>query len=381
MKTDRLRILEVGMNFDPSRGGADRYFAGLVKHLTPSGHPVTAAAFGQPEAVPEDSLLRQISLGLETTGFWARRRSLRDLRQTQKDSTDLLVTHFALYAWPLLGLARHVVHFHGPWADESAGEGQNALKVALKRRLESQVYRNAKRMIVLSDAFGDLLKRDYGIPADRIVTIPGGIDLSRFHSEDRIAARHRLNWPAEGRIILCLRRLVPRMGIDTLIEAFATLASTHPDVTLILGGQGPSAGALQKQSAALGLGNRIRFAGFLPDGDLTAAYSAANVTIVPTRELEGFGLITLESMACGTPVLVTPVGGLPDTVRDLDSQLVLEGSDAAAIARGLRRFLSQGEIFPSSEQCRAHVEKHFAWSKIAARIARVYEEAHDDSLC
>lgn len=381
MKSDHLRILEVGMQFDPSRGGADRYFAGLVEHLVPSGHSVTAVAFGQPKATPPNSQLHQISLGSETAGFWARRKSLRDLRQTQKDSTDLLVTHFALYAWPLLGLAPHVVHFHGPWAAESAGEGQNSLKVALKRRLESQVYRNAQRIIVLSDAFGDLMKRDYRIPADRMVTIPGGIDLSRFHSEDRIAARYRLNWPAEGRIILCLRRLVPRMGIDTLIEAFATLASTHPDVILILGGRGSSAGALQKQSEALGLGNRIRFAGFLPDADLPAAYSAANVTIVPSRELEGFGLITLESMACGTPVLVTPVGGLPDTVRDLDPQLVLEGSDVATIARGLHRFLSQGELFPSSEQCRVHVEKHFAWPKIAARVAKVYEEVHDDSLC
>ncbi len=105
-----------------------------------------------------------------------------------------------------------------------------------------------------------------------------------------------------------------------------------------------------------GLGEQIRFAGFISDDDLPSAYAAADFSIVPSDALEGFGLITLESLACGTPVLVTPIGGLPEAVSGLRPDLVLPGCSRDDIAAGLDRGLA-GNLAAGRLECRAYTEK------------------------
>jgi glycosyltransferase involved in cell wall biosynthesis len=119
----------------------------------------------------------------------------------------------------------------------------------------------------------------------------------------------------------------------------------------------------------------VRFLGFVTENDLPLAYAAANLSIVPSSALEGFGLISLESLACGTPVLVTPVGGLPDTVRDLSRDLILKGTSSDDITEGLHRRLDGTLPLPSREACREHVLRGFTWDRIATRVCEVYREA------
>lgn len=371
-------VLELGMHFDASLGGVDRYFQRLTEGLRSNGVPCTALAFGSSASTIS---LKQwdgreqasVSLGESAAPLPQRWRAIRTAGRKAPEQ-GLIATHFALYAaaLPRLQQRKHVVHFHGPWAGESAREGQSRLVVAAKRWIENRVYRSVDRFIVLSSAFRHVLSTEYKIPAEKIRIVPGGVETARFAPANKLEARRRLGWPEKAPIVLCVRRLVHRMGLATLIEAFATLRGDHPGARLIIAGRGPLESELRQKAASAGCEDTVIFTGFLPDEELPPAYAAADFSIVPSESLEGFGLTTLESLACGTPVLVTPVGGLPETVCELDPALILAGKDAASLAEGIRRGLA-GEL-PSSGACRAHVEARFDWSAIARRVAAVYEE-------
>ncbi len=373
------RILEIGMHFHPAGGGVDRYFSGLVHALQVMERDVTAAALG----TPGPGFRAAHSLGPEEAGLARRLLAIRRLGPSLALPGTIAATHFALYALPLVSRLRglpHVVHFHGPWATESAREGQGRLVTALKRLIERRVYSSARRLIALSSAFGDILHRDYGIPQERIRIVPGGVDIARFRpAGERSAIRTRLGWPTEKKIIFCIRRLVRRMGLENLLEAFAQVSTRHPDTQLVIAGRGPLMEELRARTTALGLDAKVRFTGFVADDALPDFYTAADFTMVPSESLEGFGLVVLESLACGTPALVTPVGGLPETVDGLDPRLVLTGYATADLAHGLERGLSAP--LPHSATCRAFVGDRFSWPVIARRILDVYEEASHDSLC
>jgi glycogen synthase len=132
---------------------------------------------------------------------------------------------------------------------------------------------------------------------------------------------------------------------------------------------------LQERIQSAGLSQHVNLLGFVPDDELALAYAAADLSIVPSQTLEGFGLITLESLVQGTPVLVTPVGGLPEVVSGLDQTLVMPGKSANTIADSICGALSSPSTLPGPERCRAYVVEHFGWPRIAHRVMDVYREA------
>jgi glycosyltransferase involved in cell wall biosynthesis len=143
---------------------------------------------------------------------------------------------------------------------------------------------------------------------------------------------------------------------------------------LFIGGTGELQAELTAKIEGTGLGKRLRLLGFIPDDCLSTAYQAADIAVVPSQSLEGFGLSVLESLACGTPVLVTPVGGLPEAVSRLDPRLVLPAKDSAAIANGLDVFLRREVLLPRSVECRKYVELNFAWPIIAQQVKNLYRQ-------
>lgn len=361
-------IAQLGMNLKASSGGVDRYFSGLNNALTRQGVRVAAYGFGDSD--------KATCLGPASKPLMQRWKAVRSAVVPRRGR--LLASHFALYALPALLGRRwdgHVVHFHGPWASESQREGGKAYSVMAKRMLERAVYHRADRFIVLSKAFRDQLCQGYGIKEDRVHIIPGGVEIDHFQPLDMTEARQRLVWPQKQKIIVCVRRLARRMGLESLIEAFAQAKVNHPDAKLIIGGQGPLRAELEEQVQRAGLSKNVEFLGFVPDATLPAVYAAADLSIVPSSALEGFGLISLESLACGTPVLVTPVGGLPDTVQGLGDDLVLKGTSVEDIAAGLRGWLDGTLQIPTRQACRDHVLRSFTWDRIAREACEVYRQA------
>lgn len=165
------------------------------------------------------------------------------------------------------------------------------------------------------------------------------------------------------------------MGLEGLISAMAEVHRRFPEALLLIAGKGMLSKELEHRIRSLGLGGHVRLLGFVPDRDLPLAYRAADLSVVPTVALEGFGLIAVESLAAGTPVLVTPVGGLPEVVSGLSPDLVLPGSGAIPLAEGIGAALSGELALPNPEACQDFVRARYDWSVIAARTREVYAEA------
>ena len=381
--TSTLKVLQLGMGWLPEQpgNGLDRMYHNLVRSLPAAGIEVRGLVAGT-NRVADDSGGAVHAFASDTAPLFSRLTAVRQSVRAvlEEEQVDLVAAHFALYAAPILDLLGDrplVVHFHGPWALESGAEGESGLRTQTKKLLEGLVYRRATRCIVLSDAFRDVLVREYRVPRHRIARVPGGVDVDRFDTGlSRLEARRRLNWPVDRPLLLSVRRLAHRMGLESLIDALGIVREDHPEVLLHIAGLGPLRAALQRRIEDAGLTDHVRLLGFVPDEDLPLAYRAADVSIVPTVTLEGFGLITIESLAAGTPVLVTPVGGLPEAVSELSPSLVLQGRSPSSLAAGIHNALSHPHRLPAPADCQAYARRRFGWDAIARQTRAVYEAAH-----
>jgi glycosyltransferase involved in cell wall biosynthesis len=376
-----LRTLQVGEGWSDERiTGLTRYFVELVRHLPPTGTEAQCLVVGSrdileqtngvisPFAQRQDSLLKRL---------YKARQVAQAL--TNQGKIDLVASHFALYTAPLGNAIKKiplVIHFHGPWAAESDVEGSTLRRSQLKLAIERGVYRRARRLIVLSRSFqGELVSR-YGVQEELTRVIPGGIDIERFNvSIARSEARQRLGWPENRPILLTVRRQVRRMGLENLIDAMEHVRASCPDVLLLLGGTGSISDELQTRILERGLERNVKRLGRVSEADLPLAYRAADMTVVPSQSLEGFGLVTLESLASGTPALVTPIGGLPEVIQPFAPQCIFAEASTLAMAKLMGEILLGQVQLPSEGDCRRYASENFAWPRIAEKVRNIYDEA------
>ncbi|WP_299489980.1 glycosyltransferase family 4 protein [Acaryochloris sp. IP29b_bin.137] len=369
------QILCVGKGWFPNElGGLNRYVYELTRHLSLQDQ-VQLAAVGLSDT-PGQNFLKFINLSTVDRSLVSRlAETWFNSRQCCTLDLNAVNLHFSLYSLPMLGHLPQDVPwtftFHGPWASESLAEGDKALGVRAKQWFERYVYDRCDRFIVLSQAFGNILHQDYRISRDKIHVIPGGVDTQRFSlTLSREDARSQLGWPQDRFILFSPRRLVNRMGLDRLIDAIATLKTTNPDIWVAIAGKGPLRDTLAAQISDLGLADHIKLLGYLPDEQLPMAYQATDLTVIPSQALEGFGLIILESLASGTPVMTTPIGGMPEILQPFTPELITHEPSAAAIAEKLSDVLTGQISMPSREECYDYAFDHFNWPKIAAQVRR-----------
>jgi glycosyltransferase involved in cell wall biosynthesis len=353
------RPLLLGMGWFPDQpGGLNRYFRALVEQLGEARAAVIGPVANPPPSVTVGGSRRE-PLPLRLLAF------RREARRLIADA-DVVDAHLALTALPLLRASRRVplvVHFHGPWADEARFEGAPLLHIHVKRMIEQLVFRRARVFVAMSNAFAQLLADRYGVDPARIEVVPPGVDLDRFAPGDRAAARARLGIRPDTFVVATARRLVPRMGIDVLLRAWPQIAESRGETLLVVAGDGPERARLEAEARG-----PVRFLGRVDDETLVGLYRAADVCVVPSVALEGFGLVALEALACGTPVVVTNVGGLPEAVAGLDPTLAVEPGDADALAA---RVLAR---LPARDACYVHARK-FSWEAAADRHREVYRRA------
>ncbi len=372
-----MTTLQIGMTASRHHvSGTDRYYLSLLRALPALGVAVRGVVLGDPQGI-DDPVPGVESFAAEGASRWARWRGLRGAVRRAMRGVDLVVSHGAPHAFPAidrLGKRPLVVHFHGPWALEGRAAGLDPARVFVRRVQERTVYARGARFVVLSEAFGSILSRAYGVDANAIRVIPGGVDLRRFAAlGSRADARRVLEWPQDRPIVTTARRLVATKGLEELIDAVVALRRRIPDVLVAIVGTGPLREALAARAQERGVADAVHFAGHVSEEQLPLAYRAADCVVVPSVALEGFGLIVVEALACGTPALVTPVGGLPEVVRDLDPALILEDSTPDALARGLGAALGGDMRLPDSDACIAYARR-FGWETIAARVRDVYRE-------
>ncbi|MEA5499849.1 glycosyltransferase family 4 protein [Limnoraphis robusta Tam1] len=375
--TSSSSILCVGNGWFPTMpGGLNRYVYELTHQLVSQGDNVELCGVGLPPVEP-NSPIKLTNLAEPNHSLlerlWLTHKNFKNRYLTQPNAINL---HFSLYSLPLLSSFPKDVPvtftFHGPWALESEREGAKKLGVWSKYWMEQQVYKHCDRFIVLSQAFGNILNQNYHIPWSKINMIPGGVDTHRFQANlSRQQAREQLNFPQDRFILFTPRRLVNRMGISPLLQALANLKSHIPDVWLAIAGKGILREKLEQQATELSLNHHVKFLGYLPDEQLPIAYQAADLTVVPSQALEGFGLILLESLASGTPVLCTPVGGMPEILEPFSPELITDSITVKAITSKLQAVLT-GEIsLPSPDASRNYASTHFNWLHIAQKVRQI----------
>lgn len=360
-----MKIIHVGLA-PPAvlPGGLGRYVADLSEAQARIGlNPVILQLHGD-EQVPGEQIARVDSRISERLYGFA-----NAILRNCKDA-DVLDVHFALHA-SILAIRRPsipvTVHFHGPWALESLALGERPIVARAKKIIEQAVYRKANAYITLSTSFADLLASEYEVPAKKIFVLPPGVDTNRFRPGPRSDARSRLGLALDRRWLVAVRRLVPRMGLPDLISVVSRLPG---DVNLAIVGDGPLYPYLVQLVEKLGLTSRVHFLGKLPDEYLCYAYQAADLSVVPSRELEGFGLVALESFACGTPVVARANGGLKSAVGNFRRDLLVEDMTQDSLAQRISAALELGDL---RKDAREYALTH-DWKGVATSHLDVYQQ-------
>jgi len=382
-----VNILATGMGWiNHTPGGLNRYFADYLHALTVRGHRVVGIiTTNGDEAGDKPAYMLEAFAGNKPRGSFGRMLAFRSTLRSMLRSGefDVFNPHFAMYASLLTRglLPNHmpvITHFHGPWAHESQVEAggnrlASELRIRAKKSIEMLVYRRSDRFIVLSEYFRDVLTDDYGIPKDRITIIPGAVDIDQFRPAiDRQGLRGEYGIDEQAKVFFCIRRLVKRMGIDHLLRAMAEVIRERPQVRLWIAGDGPQREELRQLAAELGLLGQVEFLGRISQEELVRRYQAADVSVVPTLTLEGFGLVTVESLACGTPVIGTPYGGTREILSRFTPHLLFRDHSPEAMA-GLIRRIADGEVtLPERDACRGYVLAHYTWDHVVQSVCEVF---------
>jgi glycosyltransferase involved in cell wall biosynthesis len=359
------RPLMLGKGWFPDQlGGLDRYYRDLLENL-PEASGIVIGAGGPGQASTRVTAVSEHDrpLAPRLVAYWR-------AAQQAADAADVVDAHFALYAAAPVWLGRLrskpvLLHFHGPWAEENVAAGdRSGLRRAARSLLERMTYRRAAETIVLTSAFRQVLVQRYGVRPWNVSVEPPGVDLEHFSPGAAAAARAEFGLAPDIFVAATVRRLVPRMGLEILIDAWSQAIDDLPaGSALLIAGDGPLRNRLSAIAAERGVADSVHVLGPVSDRQLVALYRAADVAVVPTIEHEGFGLVVIEAAACGTPSIVTAVGGLPEAIAGLDPSLILAPGDAAA----LRDRLLRAQVDrPTRAATRAYAER-FGWSNVAER--------------
>jgi phosphatidylinositol alpha-1,6-mannosyltransferase len=215
---------------------------------------------------------------------------------------------------------------------------------------------------------------------DKLVRLTPGVDEGTYRPDvdgSSIRARHDLG---ERPVVLCVSRLMPRKGQDTLIRVLPELCRAVPGVALLLVGGGPYRDRLVKLAAGLGVADAVVFTGSVPAAELPLHYAASDVFAMPCRtrnrglDVEGLGIVYLEASATGLPVVAGDSGGAPDAVREGETGYVVPGRDVQALTDRLTELLLDPALAARLGRAgRAWVEQDWRWDVVAARLGHLLD--------
>ena len=299
---------------------------------------------------------------------------------------QILHSHYWLSGWVALqlrqGLQAPVVHMsHTLGYPKNAAAQQEWEQEPLRRlRVEHDVLRGSDALVAESPASKRHMVQEYGVEAEKIHVIPGGVDTEIFHPQDRAWARRELGLDHDSPVLLFVGRLQPLKGIDTLLRAAQEVRLHHDNVHVLVIGGGVDAWddreaqelrRLQALSETLGLTPHVRFINAQPQHVLARYYAAADVFVMPSH-YESFGMVVLEAMACGTPVVASQVGGLTSTVVSGRTGFLVPQGDGQAFAQAILRLLASASLRETYARASLTRAQTFTWPHIVDRTTKLY---------
>jgi D-inositol-3-phosphate glycosyltransferase len=298
---------------------------------------------------------------------------------------DLVLSHYWLSCWVGKYLQMwwgipHITMFHTLGAIKNGigiGEEEPELRIVTER----EAVRDSHRIIATTEREKEEIVRYYGAVPEKIGVVPCGVNTGLFKPSDKQAARQRLNLN-DDKVLLSVGRIDPLKGIEQLLEAVSHLRDTKGLRLIVIGGDEGSGSAvqrLQNVTGELDLTDRVTFQGLVKHHELPLFYNAADVTVVPSY-YESFGLVALESLACGTPVVATDVGDMRNIIRQGETGFVIPWNDPQELADRIGAILSpSNEILASALNISKSV-RHYSWSNIAAAIVLEFYKVYSQTI-
>jgi len=303
---------------------------------------------------------------------------------------DVIHSHYWLSGWAARELRKEwgapiVQMFHtlGKMKN-SVANGASEYETARRIETETEIVHFADRLVAATLAEKDQLIRLYGADPKTISIVPPGVDLAHFHPMPKHNARQHIGVESHDWMVLFVGRIEPLKGVDTLIRAMALLAHECPTwvsrLSLAIIGGDPNTNEnaemerLKAMHADLKLGDLVVFLGAKDQNTLQYYYNAAEAVVMPSH-YESFGLVALEAMACGTPVIASDVGGLSHLVRDGETGFHVPNGDHIALASTLARLLQDDTLRRRLGEQAAYWARNYSWTKIADRVLEVYRRA------
>jgi glycosyltransferase involved in cell wall biosynthesis len=236
-----------------------------------------------------------------------------------------------------------------------------------------ETLKEADKIITVSNATKDYVL-SLGAKPEKVTVLHNGVDLARFRplAGKREEMRRKLGISQNSIVVLTVRRLVYKNGIDTLIESANIAVKKNPKIVFLVVGKGPDLNNVQMKIKQLGIENNFRFTGFVKDEDLPFYYNAADFFVLPSKSGEGLPLVALEAMACGLPVIATDVGGISEILMEDYGKLV-PPNQPELLAKAVLEF-SNIDLSSRKLELRAVMEEKYSWDKNVERLVEIYEE-------
>ena len=304
------------------------------------------------------------------------------LRGPQEVKVDLAHAHYNMpyadYSALLYKQKRGVplvVTYHADAPETGGSFLRNQLQSFYNRHLLLRVLEEADIIITTSKSYIED-SRHLKKYREKIRVIANGINLEEFQSTlSRGECRDRLGLPHHKVIILFFGNLVPYKGPEVLLKAFSEVRKDHPEVLLFYAGRGSLKDGLQSLARELELEDEVVFAGYVDDQDKAICYRAADIFCLPSvNRAEAFGIVNLEAMASGLPIVASRLGGIPDLVREGENGILFEPGEVDELAQVLGYMIDNPEERWKMGRAGKKMAEDYSWAKIAQKTEEVYQE-------
>ena len=380
-------------------GGMNVYVRELSRHLSQLGIAVDVYTRRQdpcyPTVVDFADQARVIHLSAGPAAPYSKHRvwdhlpefvdGMQDFIDENALQYDILHSHYWLSGWVAMQLRLTldvpIVHMSHTLGYPKNAAAQLPWEQEPRRRLqvEREVLQGSDALVAESPASKQHMVWHYNVDPANVAVIPCGVDMARFQPQDKRRARADLLLPPTAPILLSVGRLQPAKGIDTLLQAAADVRRDYPDVCVLVVGGGlddqderetAELNRLQTLGRRLGLSN-VHYIKAQPQEKLAQYYAAADIFVMPSH-YESFGMVALEAMACGTPVVASKVGGLASTIVHGDSGLLVPSGDWRAFAQTISRLLAYPQLQNAMRRAGPERAQAFAWPLIVENNVRLY---------
>jgi glycosyltransferase involved in cell wall biosynthesis len=372
---DEMKIIHTPVRFYPFTGGVENYVYYMSRELVNLGHDVKVICANEPPSKKEEVV---DGIQIKRLNYLAKVANTNitpglPLALASEDY-DIMHTHIPTpwsADWSLLDAVFKRKPLVVSYYNDITGRGATGLIAKLYNKTALKLLlKRADKIIIIQENYSisSSILSNY---IDKIVVVPCGADVDKFVPSTLPKDKNTIFF------LSLLDEFHKYKGLEYLLKAIKIVKNQINDVKLVVGGKGSLMEHFQQQASSLGLSDNVEFHGFIPDDKITEYYCRANVFVLPSTSSiqEGFGIVTLEALACKTPVITTEIVGVSSDLKKENAGLIIPPRDPDALAAAIIKILGSEDMQREmGENGRRLVKDKYTWKTIAEMTEKVYNE-------